>query len=374
MASTKDGVYDVLVIGGGIAGLSTAFHLARQGKRVALYDQAKLTTSASFNSTAITSHDFDPDWYAIIRVFGEDAAKQLWQLSERAFEHLADFASTASPRFKTRRIPAIIYSTSPEDDEALRTRYELYRRIGAEVEFVEDGSTLHRNFRTVLTVKSEGESNNQAILKALARAFRGLGGKIFTDSRVLDVVGRPDGVSIKLEDGTMHEGRIAVVATGDNGLLKEVPLPVTTRRTFVVQFEKKGIPDLFKNAVLWDNVTPYHYLRSFRGNTMWIGGEDIEESDYDPSKEYYAPLETYARTVLGWDESYKRTGEWSGTFYSSDIGLPYIGPTEMPSVYVNLAFGDTGVLLSFLSGYLFSAWMEGKEKEYEKYFSIHRPQ
>ena len=41
-------------------------------------------------------------------------------------------------------------------------------------------------------------------------------------------------------------------------------------------------------------------------------------------------------------------------------------------IYVNFGFGGTGILTSFISGYLLANWLKGKEKEYQKYFKLER--
>ncbi len=365
-------IYDYVIVGGGIAGLSAGYHLAKDGYSVAVLDRENNKNNASFNSTAIMSHDPDADWEAIIGRFGIEGARDIWKLSEFSMKTLTEYADAASPSFISKRMPSHIFSYTKEQDEELAEEYELYKKLGARATFTKDGSSIFKNFRACMTVEEEGQTNNQAILKTLVRMVKKHGGKIlnFHVATAVNVVGH--GVDVVCENGAIISGKEAIVATGEASLVPEVMGKTEKKRTFVLAYEKHQIPKPFRGSVMWDIGEPYHYMRSFHGRIVWIGGEDVYEKDYDPKKNYIAPLEKFAHEFLEFDSSYKRAFDWTGTFYPPEMGLPFISRVKDTPVWVSLGFGGTGILMSFISGYLIASWKAGKEAKYKEYFALSR--
>ncbi|MES2953387.1 MAG: FAD-dependent oxidoreductase [Patescibacteria group bacterium] len=375
MNSSKEIVYDYAIVGGGIAGLSTAYHLVRDGHSVVVFDRDNCLSNASFNSTAITSHDPDCDWDKVIEKFGIEGARDIWKLGEHSMKMLAEYAHKVNPHFVAKRLPAHIFSTSAKMDEIVASKYELYKKLGGHATLIKEGSTIFKTFRTVLTVEAEGQSNNQALLKTLVRAVKYHGGKILTYAPVSEVKEEKGASTIVYKEGDSLRAKKVLFATGEGALHPALMGLTVKRRTFVMAYDKQDIPKPFRGSVLWDMADPYHYIRSFRGRTVWVGGSDILDSDYDPKKDdsYYGAVDKFAHDTLLFDSTYKKSGQWSGTFYpAKDIEVPYIGEIPGSSNYANLGFGGTGILMSFVSGYLFASWAKGKETGYKKYFALDR--
>lgn len=364
----EETVYDYLVIGGGIAGLSSAYHLAKDGHTVAVLEKNDGKQSASFNSTAMMCHDPDVDWAHALSRFGANGAKEFWDLGELGMQLITAYAQDNAPAFISKRVPSHIFANSAEKAVELREQYELYKKIGIPATFAENGSSLLSTFRSVLTVENDGVTNNQAILRTLTRKVRGLGGKVL-HNRPVDSISFTSGIAEVTSAGKVFRGKEAILTTGDQQLFPDLP-KTDTQRTFVVGYENHKLPELFRSSILWDNEEPYHYIRSFKGYTIWVGGEDVEEKDYDPKKDYSAAIETFAREHLLFDSSYKRVSDWSGTFYPAENGIPHIGKVADKPLYMAVGFGGTGVVMSFVSGYLLASWMKGQEKKYEPLFAV----
>ena len=58
---------DVIVVGGGIAGTTIAWELARRGTRTRLYEQGPLAAGASGRNTGTLLHQIEPAVAAMLR-------------------------------------------------------------------------------------------------------------------------------------------------------------------------------------------------------------------------------------------------------------------------------------------------------------------
>jgi glycine/D-amino acid oxidase-like deaminating enzyme len=366
----KEKSYDTIVIGAGIAGLSSAYHMQKIGHKVLVLEAGSGKDNASFASDAIISHDPDARWDQIMSRFGLQGAKQVFDISEKGIQLLFKFAKSTTPNFDGERLPGYVFSLSRDKSKKLFRQYQIYKKIGIPVEYEEDGSRLHKNFDSYLTILNEGQSNNQAILKNLGKEIRTHGGKILLHTEVIDIESEKSGVKVHTDDGKLFEAKEVIVATGDCPKFLKLSLPIETKRTFVIEYRKHKMPALYTSSTLWDNEEPYHYIRSFRKFILWVGGADVYEKDYDPKKDYFSGVEAFSRKKLLLDETFERKKQWSGKFFPAKRGLPYIGKVPGKPVWLNLGFGGTGIVTTFVSGYLLASWKRGKEKKYQRLFSL----
>ena len=77
---------DVLVIGAGIAGLHAALSLIEQGKSVILLEKSMCASSSSGKSSGFLTPDSELELYQLIRRFGLDGAKEVWEIPTKGVQ------------------------------------------------------------------------------------------------------------------------------------------------------------------------------------------------------------------------------------------------------------------------------------------------
>ncbi len=362
--------YDFIIIGAGIAGLSSAYYLLKDKHSVLVLEGRKGLDNASFHSNAIMSHDPDAHWPLVVKKFGINGVKDIWELGEKSAKALTKFAHTTKPHFNTERLVSRIYSNSKAKTKKLFAQYQIFKKAGVPCKFIKEGTKLHPAFDSYIEIEQEGQTNNQAMLKNLSREVRRLGGKIVKQTPVVDITYTKDIATVATKNKKTFIAKNVILATGTRVLLPRIAPKTSIKRAFVVQYKKHGMDPFYTKAVYWDNEDPYHYIRSFKGNVLWVGGADVYEKDYKSKSNYYKSIEKYARQNLKLPKSYKREFAWSGIYYPTENGLPYIGKIPNTPIWVNYGFGGTGILTTFISGYLIASWLKGKELKYQKLFEV----
>src|SRR5829696_5805003 len=111
----KDVTVDVAVIGGGIAGISTALLLKQAGVTVAVVEAGRVVESVTGNTTAkITSlHSLIYDY--LISQFGEEGARQYADAQAAAIEKIASLVEENKISCDFRRTSAYTFTESEED-------------------------------------------------------------------------------------------------------------------------------------------------------------------------------------------------------------------------------------------------------------------
>src|SRR5262245_57682231 len=75
----RDVEVDVVVVGGGLTGITTAYLLKQEGVRVALLERERLAAADTGHTTAHLTYVTDCRLHELARNFGKDAAKAFWE-------------------------------------------------------------------------------------------------------------------------------------------------------------------------------------------------------------------------------------------------------------------------------------------------------
>jgi glycine/D-amino acid oxidase-like deaminating enzyme len=78
-ALTQDTNADVLIIGGGITGVTSVYLLSKSGKSVVLLEKAGLAGAETLHTTAHISYPTDVRLGDLIKDFGRDHAQAVWR-------------------------------------------------------------------------------------------------------------------------------------------------------------------------------------------------------------------------------------------------------------------------------------------------------
>ncbi|MCJ8165093.1 FAD-dependent oxidoreductase [Pontibacter sp. E15-1] len=336
---------DVCVVGAGIAGLTTAYLLAKEGKRVIVLESKSIGGGETSRTTAHLSNALDDMYYNLIKHFGKDGARLACQSHAQAIDKIEEIAKDAGIECDFDRVDGYLVATTEEEEALLMQELEALQQIGwHDVVLRKQCPAPYLTALPCLHYPNQARFHAMKYLAGLAGAILEKDGQIFTNSHVVDF--KPGAVStVVTESGHAVSANHLVIATNTPVTNKvSMHTKLAPYRTYAigVQVPQRDIPD----ALYWDMKDPYHYVRLQRNpdeedyDILIVGGEDHKTGQDQHLTKHFQELERWTR--LKFPSAGEVVYQWSGQVFEPVDGLAYIGrnPGDPNNVYI--ATGDSG--------------------------------
>lgn len=356
----SDRACDTVVVGSGIAGLSTAHELASRGQSVVVLDRGAIAGGITSRTTAHLAPVCDDGSSSLIRLRGLSLAKLFQESQEAAVDRIESLVDELGIACDFRRLDAHVFPTlEMEPAEARKqcdSEHEAGRKLGVKVKHG-NGVPL-KGFERAPTLLYPRQATFHPLkyLKAIASAFVAKGGKLFARSAVVKVEELKDGVRVTTSTGRKVTAAQAVIATNspinDRLALHSKMAPY---RTYAMAFTipRGTLPD----ALYWDMGDPYHYVRLNPGpgtvDYLIAGGADHKSGEADDGDVRFEAVEAWIRQLvpaLG-----KEVHRWSGQVLDTIDHCGFIGRNPgNRRVFVSTGDSGQGITHGALAGLLLS--------------------
>jgi glycine/D-amino acid oxidase-like deaminating enzyme/nitrite reductase/ring-hydroxylating ferredoxin subunit len=316
----SEGPVDVAIIGGGIAGLTTAMALLEQGARVTVLEAGRVAGGVTGCTTAKASALQGTVYSTIRSKHGDAAATSYAQASTAAVERIAALVDDYGIDCDAHRRVAYTYAAdaaqrhSVDDEAKAAAAAGLDLLVGAEPD-------LPYETYGAIGLADQLELHPVRYVRGVAAVAVRCGASIHEKTRAVGVRELRHGVEIDTEDGTtVHAGHV-VVATHypvfDRGLYFAL---LEARRSYCIAVRlASGEPP---RGMSISAGSPTRSVRSY-GDLLLVGGEGHATGSTEATDARYASLEQFARRH--WDVA-EVTHRWSAQDPVTYDHLPMIGP------------------------------------------------
>jgi glycine/D-amino acid oxidase-like deaminating enzyme/nitrite reductase/ring-hydroxylating ferredoxin subunit len=319
---------DVVIVGAGLTGITTAYLLRNEGVRVALIDRGKVAAADTARTTAHLTYVTDYRLNELARRFGKEAAKAFWDAGAAAIDTIASIVQRTNADCGFGWVDGYLHASLREGDasqrELLQEDAKLANELGFEAAFVESTPIMQR---PGVRFANQAKFHPREYLESLLRAIPGDGSGVFEDTKFEAVEDEPFAV---LANGNRIRCEYLVIAThnplmGQKGLigatLFQTKLSLYTSYVLGADLPKGSAQE----ALCWDTHDPYDYLRidSHPDRQYAIfGGDDVKTGQEKNSADVFSGLETRLRKLFPQAQIRHR---WMGQVVETDDGLPFIG-------------------------------------------------
>ena len=378
----EDARADVVIIGAGISGMTTAYLLAREGKSVVVLDDGPIGGGMTQRTTAHLVNALDDRYYELERLHGERGARLAAESHTAAIDRVEAIVKEEKIDCEFERLDGYLFVPPGDSKQQLEDELKAAHRAGLTgIEMVERAPIKDFDTGSCLRFPRQAQFHPLKYLTGLAQAIERDGGRIYTGTHASKIEGGRQ-ARVETESGYVVTADAVVVAT--NTPVNDLVAIHTKQAPYITYVIGARVPrGSVERALYWDTPDPYHYVRieSAEGNDegnkrdydiLIVGGADHKTGQSDDANKRYAYLERWTRTRWPMIEGIEF--RWSGQVMEPIDGLAFIGRNPLDADNVFIATGDSGNGMTHgtIAGILLTDLIQGRANDWEEIYDPSR--
>lgn len=355
-ALQEDMKTDVLIIGGGLAGLLCAYMLDKAGVDYALVEAERICHGITKNTTAKITSQHGLLYHKLLKRFGAEKAKLYLDANQAAVKRYRQLCKNIDCDFEEK--DAFVYSA--DDPRIIEKELSALEKIGFPAKFI---SPLPLPFSVAGAVKfpRQAQFHPLKFAYAISQDLR-----IFERTKVLELA-----PYTAVTSGGKITAKKMIVATHFPFLNKHGSyfLKMFQHRSYVLAL--KNAPNV--QGMYLDDDEKGLSFRNYE-DLLLLGGGSHRTGEKGGN---WQELEVFAEKHY---PNAEKIGQWATQDCMTLDGVPYIGQysKRTPDLYVATGFNKWGMTSSMVAAELLKDMILGKENAYAEVFSpsrtILRPQ
>ena len=376
---------DVCVVGAGIAGLSTAYLVAKAGKRVVVVDDGPIGGGETGRTTAHLTSAMDDRIFVLEQVHGEEGARRVVESHAAAIHRIEMIVKQEGIDCDFRRLDGYLFPDKPSQVGDIDKELQAAHRAGlVDVRRVDRAPIASFETGPALRFPEQAQFHALKYLAGLAKAVAAHGGRIYCGSHVSGVEPGKQ-CKVQVEGGlTITADSVCVCTNGSITDMVQTHAKQAPYRTCVIGL---NVPrGSVEPALYWDMANPYHYVRLqaidstsvsiTKGQTLSdvliVGGEDFKTAHEDDVAARWNRLEQWARQR--WPQAGPVLYRWSGQVLEPNDHVAFIGRNPDGAANVYMASGDSGQGMThgMIAGMILTDLVQGRENQWAKLYDPRR--
>lgn len=362
---------DVAIVGAGITGLSTAYHLSRAGKKVVLLEQFRVGMGTTGSSTGNLYAPIDERLSSISSKHGEETARMVAESRMAAIDFIEQRVQEFNIDCEFQRVPWHLFTTSETSSENSQIEKEKETAVKAGLS-VNEAPRAGFPFPVdnILTIQQQAQFNPLKYVQQLAAAIVNQNCQIFEHTQVTKTEeGEP--CVLHTMNGTITADKVVMATHSPKGVYG-VHTAMEPYREFAMAVRLKG--DLPPAGVYW-HVQPgsQYSIRPYRekdNNYLLVLGEPYKVGTKTDNEKLVEKLEDYLHRHF---EVEAIEYIWAAQNYKPADNLPYIGTSPMESnTYIATGFSADGLTYGTLAGMIISDSILERENPWGKIYDPKR--
>jgi len=373
---------DILIVGGGISGLTTAYCLLKAGRKITLVEDGYIGSGETGRTTAHITCALDDRYFELEKIFGKEKAMLAANSHMAAIQFIANTVKHENIDCDFKRVPGYLFLSGRDTKETLEKEYAATKNAGLLTEMLEQVPALEsEKEKWCIKFPDQGQFHIMKYLRGLALAILDMGGNIYTETKAEEI--SKEGAKA---NGFKIKAKHIVVAT--NTPVNDWVAMHTKQwayRTYVIAAKiPKGI---LPYALWWDSgnknskwiAAPYHYVRLHEldkdFDLLISGGEDHKVGQADdeniPEEERYTKLIDWTKKRFPAMENLEY--KWSGQVMEPIDSMAFIGKNPGDeNIYIITGDSGNGITHGTLGGIILTDIITGKENPWVDIYSPSR--
>ena len=218
---------EIVIIGGGLTGLTTAYYLAKAGRKVTLLEKNEICSHTSGNTTAkITSqHGLFYDY--LMQSQGKEKTKQYLYANEEAISNIENIINEEKIECDFEKQDAYIFTQSKDEVTKLKREVEALKEVDYKCDFLDNIDipidenekkendnhiNIQKKILGAIKFKNQAQFNPYLYAQGLANKIVENGSKIYENTKVIDIKKEDKDYEIITENYIIN-AKIVVIAS-----------------------------------------------------------------------------------------------------------------------------------------------------------------
>jgi glycine/D-amino acid oxidase-like deaminating enzyme/nitrite reductase/ring-hydroxylating ferredoxin subunit len=348
-APDNEVLYDVIIIGAGITGLTTGLLLQEAGKKCLILEAHNIGYGTTSGTTAHLNTVLDTPYPDIISKFGTENAQLIAQGAKEAIATIKENVDRYNIICDFEYRDGYLFAEKKEEEKMLDDIYEAMGTVSVIAEYT-NALPVPVPFTKAIKFPGQAQFHPANYLLALTEAFQEKGGTII-EQTLVDRIEHTEGIQEIYSGAKKYTAKHAVYATHIPPGINLLHFRCAPYRSYVLGLELED-DQQYPEALAYDLQDPYHYFRTVYLNEkkiLLVGGNDHKTGHNDNTEHVFTELEAYVRKFYNIKAiAYK----WSAQYYEPADGLPYIGhlPGAAENIFVATGYSGNGMIFGTLAG------------------------
>lgn len=363
---------DVAIVGGGIAGISTAYCLCKEGYKPVILEADRILFGTTGHTTAKITSQHELIYDKIINKIGREQAQQYAAANEAAIGEIEKTVKELQIECDFERQSAFVYTQKEENIEKINDEVKAASSLGIKAEYIEEIS-FGIPIKAGMRFDGQAQFHPRKYLLALADFITGKGCLIYEHSKVVDLEDNGEGYMLKTGNGSKISAKKVIIASHypffNKAGLYFARIYVEHSYIIAVKAREKYPGGMYINAE-----EPTRSIRSQpsdNGELTLVGGENHKSGQSVDTVQHYRALIDFAAEHFSVESIPYR---WSAQDCMTLDGVPYVGnfTSDTPNLYVTTGFGKWGMTNSTASAILLRDLIVNGKSEWEEVYSPSR--
>ncbi|HOJ09693.1 MAG TPA: FAD-dependent oxidoreductase [Clostridiales bacterium] len=367
----EDVKVDVVIVGGGMTGITSAFLLKEEGLTVAVIEADQILHGTTGHTTAKVTSQHDLIYYKIKSQMGQEMAKMYADANETAINTIASLIERKKIDCDFYRSSAYVYTQDDKYIQQILDETNTAASLGIQAFYLVE-TPLPFSVKAAVRFDNQARFHPLKYLIALANEIPGNGSYIFEHTRAIDI----------------HEDKYCHVVTNSGKRVTADKVVVASHfpfydgygyyfsrlfpyRSYIVAVKIKGE---FPEGMYISAEKPVHSLRyqnTDDGGVVLIAGENHKTGQGKDTSVHYENLKNFAQKIFEVEDIPFR---WSTQDYTSADEVPYTGhlSSKTPNIYVATGFRKWGMTNSTASSIILRDLIIGRENPWKELYNPSR--
>jgi glycine/D-amino acid oxidase-like deaminating enzyme/nitrite reductase/ring-hydroxylating ferredoxin subunit len=351
----EEATADVVIVGGGITGITLAMNLVEQGTSVILLEARDVGCGSTGNSTGNLYETVSSGIRTIVDRWGEDVAHAVSTARREALEQIEHRVRQFNILCGFRRCALYRYATSASAQTSIENEYQGSLKAGLRVHFEKTLPALFEQPQgPVLVLNNQAQFQPQAYVEGLAREAANQGCRIFENSVVLEV--DTDKRVVRTANGKVTAREIVLATHSPIGMhLVQAEMTVNREYGLATRIPRGTFPE----GIFWGSGVERLSVRSLDvdDESFFVCvGEEHKTGQQDTN----ISMDRLESAVHGNFKVPEVEFRWSAQNYSAADGLPYIG-RDATDCFIATGFATDGLTYGTVAASLIADQIAGRD-------------